>query len=255
MRIPRIYQNLKLQSGQTVKLSDDAANHLIRVLRLPLHAELIIFDGAGHEYKAVIHTIEKKSVSIVIGDEIIKTTESFLALHLGQGISRGEKMDYTIQKAVELGVEEITPLLTERCGVQLSGERWEKRLQHWQNVAIAACEQCGRNMLPKINAPQLLMNWLSKTSADLKLVLHPHVDQQLSSSKQNPGSVCLLIGPEGGFSDSEIRLANQQGFVNLQIGPRVLRTETAAVAVLAILQSHFGDMKLIEKVQSEKEKN
>lgn len=242
MRITRIYQSTKLQSGLEIVLNQEAANHLVRVLRLPLRSTVHVFNGEGGEYAATIESIKKNQVVVKIGEYLAVETESTLQIHLGQGISRGEKMDYTIQKAVELGVTCITPLLTERCGVKLSNERWEKRLQHWRAIIIAACEQSGRNIIPFIAEPQPLSSWLSTLQADWKLLLDPKGEKNLREFNGKPVTVSLLMGPEGGFSDPEIDLALQQGFVNLRLGPRILRTETAAVATIAAIQCYFGDM-------------
>lgn len=243
MRIPRVYQPHHFISNQEFSLTKDAANHLVRVLRLTVGAELSIFNGKGQEYGAIISNIEKHQTVVKILTPKVVDCESPLQIHLGQGVSRGEKMDYTIQKAVELGVREITPLLTERCGVRLSGERWEKRMLHWNNIIIAACEQCGRNYLPLLNEPQSLQQWLLNTHTEYKFLLNPHVEQKLGQQTKIITSVSLLIGSEGGLSSAEISLAQQHDFVNLSLGPRVLRTETAALAAIAILQSYYGDMK------------
>lgn len=242
MRIPRVYQAAKLSSGLELMLSPDAAIHLVRVLRLVVGSILCIFNGESGEYAATIVSIKKNQVVVRIGEYTFIGVESPLRVYLGQGISRGEKMDYTIQKAVELGVSRITPLLTERCGVKLSTERWEKRLQHWRAIIIAACEQSGRNAIPAIDEPKSLFDWVVELQADLKLVLDPKGEKKLSEISSKPVTVSLLIGPEGGLTELEINLALQHGFANLCLGPRILRTETAAVAAIAILQSYFGDM-------------
>ncbi len=242
MRIPRVYQATKLYPGLELALSPEAAIHLVRVLRLAVGSSLHVFNGEGGEYAATIVVIKKNQVQVKIADHIIATVESPLPIHLGQGISRGEKMDYTIQKAVELGVTEITPLLTERCGVKLSDERWEKRLQHWRGIIIAACEQSGRNTIPVIIHPKPLFAWLEELQADWKLVLDPKGEKKLGELSGKPVTVSLLIGPEGGLTEFEIDLAKQSGFVNLRLGPRILRTETASMATIAAIQTYFGDM-------------
>jgi 16S rRNA (uracil1498-N3)-methyltransferase len=174
---------------------------------------------------------------------IKRCSESPLELYLAQGISRGEKMDYTIQKAVELGIKKIYPLLTERCNVKLDEERREKRLQHWRSVIISACEQSGRNQLPQIQAPQTLEQFLENSDADFKFVLAPLAEKKLAQIPiQKNSRVILMIGPEGGLSEREIQLAEQKHFLALNLGPRVLRTETAAVAAITALQCFFGDM-------------
>ena len=162
-------------------------------------------------------------------------------IYLAQGIARGEKMDFVIQKAVEMGVTQIYPVITERCNVRLDSEREQKRLQHWQAVVVSACEQSGRNYVPIVHAPMKLNLWLDSVNADKKFVLSPHVENKLQEKMAQPASIAILIGPEGGLSDQEVSAASQHGFTALQLGPRVLRTETAALAALAVLQFQFGD--------------
>jgi 16S rRNA (uracil1498-N3)-methyltransferase len=241
MRIPRIYQSAKLIPDSTLTLTADAANHLTRVLRLSTGAELRIFNGAAGEFAAHIISINKKEVQIKLGEYFVVHTESCLKIHLGQAISRGEKMDYTIQKAVELGVTQITPLLTERCGVKLSEDRWDKRLQHWRGIIVNACEQCGRDRLPLINEPVLFVNWLAQVNSTCRLVLDPEEDAGLQRLQITDQTITLLIGPEGGLSEREINLTKQNSFVGIKLGPRILRTETAALAAISALQSKWGD--------------
>jgi len=241
MRIPRIHHPATLAAGLSVELGDSAANHVARVLRLPAGAPLILFDGTGGECEAVVETINKRRVVARVLAHHAHEREAPLELWLAQGISRGERMDYTVQKAVELGVNRIVPLFTERCGVQLTGERLDKRVQHWQAVAISACEQCGRNRLPDIAAPRSLRAWLAESSPALGLVLDPEADMTLSTLAAPTGAVSLLIGPEGGLTDEEIASAKQAGYLGLRLGPRILRTETAAVAALSALLARWGD--------------
>lgn len=241
MRIPRIHHPAPLATGTRVDLGDTAANHLTRVLRMPVGAHVILFNGEGGEYQAIIAAIDKRGVSIEVGAFHDVEREPPLALWLAQGISRGERMDYTIQKGVELGVSRIIPLFTERCTVRLAGDRLEKRLQHWRGVAVAACEQCGRNRIPEIAAALSLDDWLRVPGEGLRLVLDPEAAQSLAQLPAPQGPVILLIGPEGGLSDQELRLAAQSKYWGLRLGPRVLRTETAAVAALSALLARWGD--------------
>lgn len=243
MRIPRIYQSCKLSVGTTLTLTADAANHLIRVLRLNVDDELHVFNGEGGEFSATIISINKQQVIIHVGHYLNIDNESPVTIHLGQAISRGEKMDFVIQKAVELGVAQITPIISERCGVKLSEERWHKRLQHWKAVAISACEQCGRNRLPIINEPKLLNDWTKELQGECKLILNPAGKQSIKNIflKKASHTIILLIGPEGGFSEVEINLAKQNDFHEISLGPRVLRTETAGIAAIATIQSLHGD--------------
>jgi 16S rRNA (uracil1498-N3)-methyltransferase len=243
MRIPRIHHPAPLSNGAHIELSDTAANHVSRVLRLPVGAPLILFNGQGGEFDATVTAVDKRSVSVALGDFHPTEREPPLPLQLAQGISRGERMDYTIQKAVELGVSRIIPLFTEHCGVQLRGERLKKRVKHWQGVVISACEQCGRNRIPQVDAPLTLAQWLATPGGGTRLVLDPTAEHSLSQLPDPGGPVSLLIGPEGGLSDQELALAAQAGFLGLRLGPRVLRTETAAVAALAAMLGAWGDFR------------
>jgi 16S rRNA (uracil1498-N3)-methyltransferase len=232
----------ELKEGQALLLAQEAANHLTRVLRLRVNDPLILFNGHGGEFAAVISAVAKNNVTVQVGRFFAKEVESPLFLHLGQGISRGEKMDFTIQKAVELGVKQISPLIMARCGVKLSAERWDKKLQHWRAVAIAACEQSGRNQLPDIFEPMPLMTWLTELKADLKLLCSPAASTSLSAYAGEFKTIAMLIGPESGLDEQEFTLAKQYGCLPLTIGPRILRTETAALAVITAVQVRFGDM-------------
>jgi 16S rRNA (uracil1498-N3)-methyltransferase len=243
MSISRVYQDIPLKTGENIELSLAASHHVARVLRAPIGATLTVFNGEGGEYTAVITAIDKKKVTAKVGEFIPRNAESVLKLYLAQGISRGEKMDYVIQKAVELGAAGIVPLITERCNVKLDDERRQKRFQHWQAIVVSACEQSGRNTLPELLPPQTFAQWLSQAKADLKCVLSPKAVQKLNDiNMANDAAIILLVGPEGGLSDTEVDLASQHGFLSLNLGPRVLRTETAALAALTILQCIFGDM-------------
>jgi len=242
MRIPRIYHNGALALEHTITLEEDAANHVGRVLRLNVGAAIILFNGQGGQYDAVLVESGKKKVLAKISAFNDIDLESPLAIHLGQGVSRGDKMEMTIQKAVELGVNQITPLFTERCGVKLSGERLEKKMNQWRKIIISACEQCGRNTLPIIHDPVSLVQWLAQPSDELKLNLHPRAKYSINNLPQPTQGIRLVIGPEGGLSDIEIEQAAQSGFDEVLIGPRVLRTETAGLTVISALQTRFGDL-------------
>ncbi|RCU45657.1 16S rRNA (uracil(1498)-N(3))-methyltransferase [Corallincola holothuriorum] len=242
MRNIRLFHPEPLTSPSTVELSSDAAGHVARVLRMRLGDPVTLFNGDGHEYQGTLSDVGKRNVSVQIQQAQPADRESPLAIHLGQGISRGEKMDITIQKSVELGVREITPLITERCGVKLNNERWEKKVAHWQKVAISACEQCGRNRVPRINSPQPLSEWLARTTDATRLTLHPHTDTSFSNMAAPGDQVEILIGPEGGLSEQEITVAEQAQFFTVKLGPRILRTETAALVAISALQLRFGDL-------------
>ncbi|AXQ98911.1 16S rRNA (uracil(1498)-N(3))-methyltransferase [Pseudoalteromonas piscicida] len=244
MRIPHIYQNSPLAIGVPVTLDDDAAGHIGRVLRMTTKDKVSLFNGQGGEYLCQLSEVGKKKVVAVPESFEDKNVESPLAIHLGQGISRGDKMDFTIQKSVELGVSEITPLFTARCGVKLSGERLAKKHQQWQKIAIAAAEQSGRNTITVIHPPMELSEWLALQSDELKITLHPRAEHSIKTLPYTQYGIRFLVGPEGGFTDEELDATAQQQFVDVRLGPRVLRTETAALTVLSALQLQFGDLAL-----------
>ena len=238
MRLSRFFVDAPLSPGQHA-LPEAQAHYVSRVLRLNAGAVLQLFDGSGLEYPARIVEAGKKQVLVELEPGFAGMAESPLHIHLGQGLSRGERMDWAIQKATELGVNAITPLFTDRCEVRLKDERADKRLAHWRQVAISACEQCGRSVLPQINPPMLLAEWQAQVEAELKLVLHP-VAVPLESH-QPPQRLAFLIGPEGGLSDDEVTAAADAGFLPARLGPRVLRTETAPVVALSVAQQLWGD--------------
>jgi 16S rRNA (uracil1498-N3)-methyltransferase len=202
---------------------------------------LVLFNGSGGQYPATITALGKKSVLATTEDLEAVERESSLLLLLGIAMSRGERMDWVVQKATELGVSSIAPLVTERTEIKLRGEREKKKLRHWQQIAVSACEQSGRNRIPEILAPQRLDQWLDQVQVDIKLVLDPGADIS-NPGASRPASAALLVGPEGGLSSAEIDAAERAGFNGLQLGPRILRTETAPLAAIAILQARWGDM-------------
>jgi len=239
----RLYQAIPLQTGITVELDEQATHHLARVLRAQAGESLVVFNGEGGEYTASILHVDKKKVTVQIENFIDRDVESPLSLCLAQGISRGEKMDYTIQKAVELGVTEIVPILTERCTVKLDAERKVKKAEHWQSIMINACEQSGRTKIPHLLPPIEFNRWLPTTKNAQGFVLAPTATMPLEKiNLKKESKVVLLIGPEGGLSAGELQQASMAGFLPLNLGPRILRTETAAVAALTALQCYFGDL-------------
>lgn len=241
MRLIRIYVLPPLTVNHTVFLDKQGSNHVLNVLRLKIADPLIIFDGLGNEFDAEIISHEKQLAHILIKRTLSPLPESSLKIHLGQAISRGEKMDYTLQKAVELGVNRITPLFTEYAGVNFGGKS-DHKLDRWRKIVISACEQSGRSYLPHIVPPQHLHAWLQARQENCKLLLDPGHEKRLKTLSPPQGSVCLLVGPEGGFSDHEVALSQQLGFEAVSLGPRILRTETAAPAAIAALQCLWGDM-------------
>jgi len=241
MRIPRIYTQQALSERASIELEPSASQHVARAMRMTTGDKLTLFNGSGGEYATEIQSLSKKTVTVLVEEHRDTELESPLAIHLGIAISRGDRVDWVIQKATELGVVKVSPLLTERTEVKLKGDRASKKIQHWQQIGIAACEQCGRNRLPQIEPLQSLSVWLENTPADHKLVLH-HRALSNTNSDAKPASIALLIGPEGGLSEGEISLAEAAGFASAQLGPRVMRTETAPLAAMAILQARWGDM-------------
>lgn len=242
MRIPRIYLPSPLILGQSIELTDHAFQHAIKVLRLKQNAKLILFDGKGVEVSAAVETINKKNAAVIITEEIYSTPESSLSIHLALGISKGERMDFAIQKAVELGVTKITPLFTEHCVVNLDEKRAQKRLQHWYGIIVSACEQSGRNVLPVLNTTNTLMKWADSTN-DLSLLFDPLATNSLKTITPVENKINLVIGPEGGLSATEIsELDKRSNFQAVQFGPRVLRTETAAISAITAAQLLWGDL-------------
>ena len=243
MRIPRIYHPTPLAAQTVCRLTDDAANHISRVLRMDEGDELTLFDGTNHIYPAKIIELNKKHVLVRLSEGKLVDNESNLFIHLGQVISRGERMEFTIQKSVELGVNVITPLWSERCGVKLDNDRMNKKIQQWQKIAISACEQCGRNRVPEIRPLMKLQDWCAENDGALKLNLHPCAQYSIKTLPAVPSAgVRLLIGSEGGLSAQEIAQTNAQGFTDILLGKRILRTETASLAAISALQICFGDL-------------
>jgi len=241
MRIPRIHTGQVLRAESIFDLEPGPSQHLGRALRMQVGDALVLFDGRGGEYPATISGISKKQVTVSTGAHQEREAESPLAIHLGIAISRGDRMDWVVQKATELGVTAVTPLLTERTEVRLKGQRADKKVAHWRQIAISACEQCGRNRVPELGPLTPVSQWLEDCEAQVRLVLH-HRAEPASARKQKPQSVALLIGPEGGLSQVEITLAEKSGFSPIQLGPRVLRTETAPLAAITLLQGKWGDL-------------
>ncbi len=240
MRIPRIFQDQSLSPGQRIQLEQSAAHHLCRVLRSRNDDPIILFNGQGGEYHCRLQ-IDGKQVFAEVQSFDAVDRESSLEITLLQGISKGDRMDFSIQKAVELGVTRIIPVICQRTVVNLKQDRADRKLQHWHGVIINACEQSGRTLVPELSKISKLDTILKHAIEGESLVLDPQADlriQQLDAEKRR---LTLLIGPEGGLSDEEIEYSLQQGFKGIRLGPRILRTETAGLAAIAALQSHYGD--------------
>ena len=242
MRLNRVYCATPLTPAERVTLRGNAAGHISRVLRLRLGEQLTLFDGTGGEHSARIESAGGSTVTVTLLEHITVERESPLTLTLAQGISRGERMDWVVQKATELGVTRIVPLLTERSVVRLDEKQARKKKEHWSGVCLAACEQCGRNRLPQLEDPQELSAFLAADPGPTKLLLSPQGEPRLPALPKDAPAVTVLIGPEGGLAPAEQQAALAAGFIPVRLGPRVLRTETAAVAALAVIQREFGDL-------------
>lgn len=242
----RFYLPDKLASGAEVNLPADTARHAVRSLRLQVGDPIVLFDGFGGEYQASICRVDRESVIARTGPFVERSAECPVDLLLAQAMSSGERMDFTIQKAVELGVTAIQPLATTRSVIKLSAERAARKTGHWQKLAIAASEQCGRNRLVEVAEPLPLGDWLGQLPRDqaddeLRLLLSPAADTRIGDLPDTTRRIVLLAGPEGGFDDRETDLARRRGFQSVRLGPRILRTETAALAALAAIQLRWGD--------------
>ena len=235
----RFYIETELNTGNTIELTESVFHHWVRVLRAKVQEKAIFFNGKGGEYRVTLTEINKKNAFVSVDHfEAIDRTAPFKVI-LGQVMSKGDRMDYAIQKATELGVTTIQLLTSNRCEMRLKYDRDQKKLDHWQSVAVAACEQCGMNIVPKVLAPISIEEWIQTDLPISRLVMAPNKDQK-NVLLDAQAELALLIGPEGGLSESEIGLSNQHGFVNWCIGDRVLRTETAPVVALSILNYHFA---------------
>ena len=242
MRVPRVYVDLALEGGVEVTLPSDAARHLRRVLRMSDGARLLLFNGEGGEFEATLVSAGGGARARV-GVHRPVATESRLEIGLAQGLSRSARMDYTIQKAVELGVHWIQPLLTERSVVRPDPVRAGRRRHHWRGVVASACEQCGRALLPPVHDPLPLSEWLDRLPPAVdKLVATPEASLSLAALPRPDGSLIVLVGPEGGLASQEVATARARGFETFSLGPRTLRTETAAVAALSAAQVLWGDL-------------
>ncbi len=243
MRLTRVHVTEPVSAGRRHTIEGDAANHIMRVLRLGRGDQLTVFDGRGGEYAARIEEFRKSSVIVSVGDHSTAVRESTLSLALAQGVSRGERMDWVVQKATELGVSRIIPVLTERTVVKLDAKQAERKRLHWQGIATAACEQSGRDRIPAIDAPAALAEFLGKVDRNAtRVLLSPAGSSRIGDLPRPEAGIVVLIGPEGGLAEAEQQAALTAGFTAVRLGPRVLRTETAAVAALTLLQHQFGDL-------------
>lgn len=252
MRLTRVYVDTELHSGGMVELARETASHLVKVLRARSGDEVVLFDGRGTEFSAIIDAVRGARVTVAVGAARAVDRESPLHITLIQCVPRGDRMDFVVQKATELGVACIVPVLSQRSVVKLDAAQAASKLLHWQAVAISACEQCGRNRLPRIETASPLLNFLGALppapNRNLRLVLEPEVEASAVAARAAEAvqSVEFAIGPEGGFAPEELEAFQLCGFTRIGLGPRVLRTETAAIAALVMLQTRFGDMSTLQ---------
>jgi len=244
MRLTRVFVDRPLVPEREVELRDSVAHHLSRVLRLRAGAPLVGFDGTGSDYRCEILAIEGDRVRVRVGPRLPGLPESPLGITLVQAVSRGERMDWTLQKATELGVRTIAPVLSARSVVRLDERQSEKKLRHWQGIVAAACEQCGRSVPPEVRPPRPLDDYLADPAPGTqRLVLSPVGPASLAGLASLEAPVELLIGPEGGLEDAELSRAAAAAFAPVRLGPRILRTETAAIVALTVLQALWGDLR------------
>ncbi|MCG7898839.1 MAG: 16S rRNA (uracil(1498)-N(3))-methyltransferase [Candidatus Thiodiazotropha weberae] len=241
MRVPRCYTSQPLKQGTLISLEEEPAHHLRQVLRLRPGNPIILFDNSGDEYAANLEQVSKQEVKALLTERLRHETETPLSIHLLIGISRGERMDLAIQKATELGVNRITPLMTNRCVVKLDEKKRRNRMTHWQRVMVSACEQSDRCRLPQLDEPLEITTALAQLKPELGLLLDLQGKQSLAHIPQPENGVSILVGPEGGLTPDEREVAIQHGFTGIRLGPRVLRTETAPLAALAAVQTLWGD--------------
>ena len=242
MRTPRVFVDFALAAEQRVSLPAGPSQHLVQVLRLRSGDPVILFNGDGTDFPSVLVEVARRGVVVKLGRPGTREPEPTLVVHLAIGISKGERMDFALQKAVELGVSSIAPLFSERSVVRLSGVRLDKRRQHWQGVTIAACEQSGRRRLPILHPAENLETWLPKDHG-YSLLLDHRAETPLPLLPAPASELTLLIGPEGGLAPYERAQAHRAGFVGARLGPRILRTETAPLAALAVIQGLWGDLR------------
>lgn len=242
MRVSRLYINVPLNVGSRIELDEDAAHYVRSVLRLKQDQAIVLFNGQGGEYQSRFSEVSRKCVRVEIERYADRDVESPLAVRLGMGISRGDRMDWAVQKAVELGVTQLTPLFTERCVTKLNDDKKLQRLRHWQHIVQHAAEQSGRTRVPAMDEIADLSEWVSRQQG-LRVFLDPYAAQTLADCQPENQHITLLSGPEGGFSDQERQLASAAGFIPVRMGARILRTETAVLSAISCVQALWGDFR------------
>ena len=244
MRLTRVHSGVPLEPGHETELADDAAHHVLKVLRLRVGDPLVLFDGRGADFAAEIVSCTRSRVRVRVLEERSGVVESPLRITLVQAVSRTDRMDWTVQKATELGVHTIAPVLTARSVVKLDGAQALRKLEHWRAIVVNACEQCGRSTLPIVREAESLARYLATPPiSGQRIVLEPSAPDEVAAIRAGSGDLELLIGPEGGLEPAELEAAADSGFRALRLGPRILRTETAGIAAIAILQALHGDLK------------
>tara|TARA_B100000795_G_scaffold237399_1_gene197978 strand:- start:844 stop:1581 length:738 start_codon:yes stop_codon:yes gene_type:complete len=242
----RFYHSKPININENVVMDDFAAHHALKVMRLKNNDQLILFNGDGFDYTGQVTNISKRQVEVSIKSKKNIDSESNLRVILLQALTSSEKMDLIIQKTTELGISEVQPIICERSIVKIKKEKIEKKLTHWRQISIAACEQCGRAKIPKIHEPENIIKYLEKimeSDKDTKIILSPEATKSLDNITSNTmKDIKVLIGPEGDFTKQELGLSIEKGFVPIKIGPRILRTETAPISILSILQYKYGDI-------------
>ena len=242
MRVSRLYVDSPLNVGGRIELDDDAAHYVRSVLRLKQDQAIVVFNGRGGEYHARFSDVSRKAVRVEIESYVARDVESPLAIHLGLGISRGDRMDWAVQKAVELGVTQLTPLITERCVIKFNDDKKQQRFDHWHGIIRHAAEQSGRTYLPTLHPVSSFAEWADMQTG-LRVFLDPYASHSLHDVKPENQRLTLLSGPEGGFSDQEREFARQSGFTAVRMGARILRTETAVLSALTAAQTLWGDFR------------
>jgi 16S rRNA (uracil1498-N3)-methyltransferase len=242
MRVPRIFTESVLSENSHIDLDNDTSHYLLKVLRLKAGNPVMLFNGNGYQYQCELVSSDRKTASIQVIGQSAKEKPPVMHIHLGIGLSKGDRLDVAFQKATELGVTEITPLITEHATLKLNAERLKKKTSHWQGIIRSACEQSGRCYLPKLHPPRLVNKWLIEHFDGLKIVLSPNESQTMDSYSA-PQNLTILIGPEGGLSEDEVAIAIEQGFMATRLGKHVLRTETAPLAVISAAQALWGDFR------------
>ncbi|GJM05895.1 MAG: ribosomal RNA small subunit methyltransferase E [marine bacterium B5-7] len=242
MRVPRLFIDIPLTTGEIIKLPRDKAHHISHVLRMRIGDAIKLINDSGEDYQSKIIEISKKSAQIEIGESIRVTNESPLTINLCLAVARGQHMDFSIQKAVELGVKNIIPVISRFSNVKIEDDRVHNKLAHWQNIIISATEQCGRSHLTQIQKPVSFTEWLNLDASKTRLILHPESQQSMLKINLPTNELTLMIGPEGGFSDDEVEQAQGSGCVPISLGPRILRTETAVVCAVSSAQQLWGDL-------------